>query len=99
MDGKEVQILGCQIKLSANNQSEFIKHQQVIDEINKEVQALRLQQKTLRTDHELSVLMCLKLMSEKLNLKHEFSNEIDSLKLDIAEAIKSVESINLTARQ
>lgn len=91
-EGLEYNILGCPIRMKAN-EGDSTSAKLAVDLVNKEIETLRGQNPSLR-DIETAVLVALKLASEKIEIEGEYKENVFSLRSGITDALNFIEEVS-----
>lgn len=91
-EGLEYNILGCPIRMKAN-EGDSTSAKLAVDLVNKEIETLRGQNPSLK-DIETAVLVALKLASEKIEIEGEYKENVFSLRSGITDALNFIEEVS-----
>jgi cell division protein ZapA (FtsZ GTPase activity inhibitor) len=91
-EGLEYNILGCPIRMKAN-EGDSTSAKLAVDLVNKEIETLRGQNPSLK-DIETAGLVALKLASEKIEIEGEYKENVFSLRSGITDALNFIEEVS-----
>jgi cell division protein ZapA (FtsZ GTPase activity inhibitor) len=91
-EGLEYNILGCPIRMKAN-EGDSTSAKLAVDLVNKEIETLRGQNPSLK-DIETAVLVALKLASEKIEIEGDYKENVFSLRSGITDALNFIEEVS-----